>query len=168
MQMTKNKNAKVNNQNTPAGDSPGYSTLSVHAGEARQKPVNSITDPIVMASTFTFENTESIISFIENDEDRGEYGRYGVPGEKVVERKMAALENAEEAVLFSSGMAALVGIFNSKLSSGDEIIFFDECYHRSREYCKKALVSLWHRYSSSQNWATTMRWKRRLTATQKC
>ena len=139
MQMTKNKNANVTNPNAPVDGSPGYSTLAVHAGEARQKPVNSITDPIVMASTFTFENTESIISFIENDEDRGEYGRYGVPGEKVVEKKLAALEGAEEAVLFSSGMAALVGIFNSKLSSGDEIIFFDECYHRSREYCKKHL-----------------------------
>ncbi|MGB1930195.1 MAG: trans-sulfuration enzyme family protein, partial [Mariniblastus sp.] len=44
-----------------------------------------------------------------------------------------------EGILFSSGMAALVGLFNAKLSSGDEIIFFDECYHRSREYCKKHL-----------------------------
>ncbi len=139
MQMTNNKNTDAPNSTTPADAKPGYSTLSVHAGEARQKPVNSITDPIVMASTFTFENTDSIISFIENNEERGEYGRYGVPGEQVVEKKLAALSGSEEAVLFSSGMAALVGIFNSKLSSGDEIIFFDECYHRSREYCKKHL-----------------------------
>ena len=139
MQMTNNKNPDAPNSTTPADAKPGYSTLSVHAGEARQKPVNSITDPIVMASTFTFENTDSIISFIENNEERGEYGRYGVPGEQVVEKKLAALSGSEEAVLFSSGMAALVGIFNSKLSSGDEIIFFDECYHRSREYCKKHL-----------------------------
>ncbi|MDG1872389.1 MAG: aminotransferase class I/II-fold pyridoxal phosphate-dependent enzyme [Mariniblastus sp.] len=117
----------------------GISTLAVHAGEARQKPTNSITDPVVMASTFTFENTQSIIDFIENDQDRGEYGRYGVPGEKVVERKLAALEGAEDGVLFASGMAALVGLFNAKLSSNDEIIFFDECYHRSREYCRKHL-----------------------------
>jgi cystathionine gamma-synthase len=117
----------------------GVSTVAVHAGEARQKPINSITDPIVMASTFTFENTQSIIDFIENDEDRGEYGRYGVPGEKVVERKLAALEGAEEGILYSTGMAALVGLFNAKLSAGDEIVFFDECYHRSREYCRKHL-----------------------------
>lgn len=119
---------------------PGYSTLAVHAGEARQKEINSITDPIVMASTFTFEDTHSIIRFIENNEQRGEYGRYGVPGEQVVERKLAALEGAEEGILFASGMAALVGIFNSKLSAGDEIIFFDECYHRSREYCRKHMA----------------------------
>ncbi len=117
----------------------GLSTISVHAGEAHQKPIHSITDPIVMASTFTFDNTQSIINFLEQAEDRGEYGRYGVPGEKVVERKLAALEGAEEGLLFSSGMAAIVGLLNAKLSAGDEIIFFDECYHRSREYCRKHL-----------------------------
>ena len=139
MQTTIDNTTKTSIQNSPSDSKLGYSTLSVHAGEARQKSGNSITDPIVMASTFTFENTDSIISFIENNEERGEYGRYGVPGEQVVEKKLAALEGADEAVLFSSGMAALVGIFNSKLRSGDEIIFFDECYHRSREYCKKHL-----------------------------
>jgi cystathionine gamma-synthase len=118
---------------------PGLSTLAVHAGEARQKIGHSITDPIIMASTFTFENTRAIIDFIEHGGDRGEYGRYGVPGEQVVERKLAALEGAEEGVLFASGMAALVGILNALLSSGDEIIFTDECYHRSREYCRKYL-----------------------------
>ena len=139
MQTTIDNTTKTSIQSSSSDSKLGYSTLSVHAGEARQKLGNSITDPIVMASTFTFENTDSIISFIENNEERGEYGRYGVPGEQVVEKKLAALEGADEAVLFSSGMAALVGIFNSKLSSGDEIIFFDECYHRSREYCKKHL-----------------------------
>lgn len=117
----------------------GLSTTAVHAGEARQKPMDSITDPIVMASTFTFENTQSIIDYIEHKQDRGEYGRYGVPGEKVVERKMAALEGAEEGILFSTGMAAFVGLLNAKLSSGDEIVFFDECYHRSRDYCRTYL-----------------------------
>ncbi len=138
---------RLSKNKPPSGDLPaltaarkaGISTISVHAGEARQKPTNSITDPVAMASTFTFENTQAIIDFIENDEDRGEYGRYGVPGEKVVERKLAALEGAEEGILFSSGMAALVGLFNAKLSAGDEIIFFDECYHRSREYCRRHL-----------------------------
>ncbi len=125
---------------TAPAAAPGFSTLSVHAGEAREKPSHSITDPIVMASTFTFANTQAIIDFIENNEDRGEYGRYGVPGEKVVEQKLAALEGAEAGILYSSGMAALVGLLNAKLSAGDEIIFFDECYHRSREYCRKHLA----------------------------
>ena len=115
------------------------STKAVHAGEARQKPGDSITDPIFCASTYTFENTQSIIDFIEKKQPREEYGRYGNPGERVVEQKLAALEGGEEAVLYSSGMAAMVGLLMSKLSACDEVIFFDECYHRSREFCTKHL-----------------------------
>jgi cystathionine gamma-synthase len=124
---------------TAAVKPPQFSTLSVHAGEARQKPGDSITDPIFCASTFTFPNTQSVIDYIEQEQPREEYGRYGNPGERVAERKLAALEGAEAAVLFASGMAAIVGLLMSKLSAGDEVIFFDECYHRSREFCKKHL-----------------------------
>ena len=117
----------------------GLSTGSVHAGEARQKPGDAITDPIFCASTYTFADSQSIIDFIEQGQLREEYGRYGNPGEKVVERKLAALEGAEAGVLYSSGMAAIVGVFMSVLNAGDEVIFFDECYHRSREFCYKHL-----------------------------
>lgn len=119
--------------------SPGPSTLAVHAGEERQKAVNAITDPIVCAATYTFVNTQAVIEFIEQKQDREEYGRYGNPGEKVVERKLAALEGGEQALLYASGMAAIVGLLMTKLNSGDEVIFFDECYHRSREFCSKHL-----------------------------
>ena len=125
---------------TNASDTAGPSTTAVHAGEARQKPGFAITDPIFAASTYTFANTQSIIDFIEQDEPREEYGRYGNPGERVVERKLAALEGGEEAVLFASGMGALVGLLMAHLNSGDEIVFFDECYHRSREFCRKHLT----------------------------
>ena len=118
---------------------PGLSTLAVHAGEARQKIGDSITDPIVCASTFTFESSQAVIDYIEQKQPREEYGRYGNPGEKVVERKLALLEGGEEAILYSSGMAAIVGLLMSKLNAGDEVIFFDECYHRSREFCTKHL-----------------------------
>ncbi|MBI1902418.1 MAG: aminotransferase class I/II-fold pyridoxal phosphate-dependent enzyme, partial [Planctomycetia bacterium] len=40
----------------------------------------------------------------------------------------------------ATGMAAIVGLLMTKLSAGDEIIFFDECYHRSREFCEKHLA----------------------------
>ncbi len=115
------------------------STLSVHAGESRQKPCDSITDPIFCASTYTFVDTQAVIDYIEQKQPREEYGRYGNPSERVVERKLAALEGGEDAVLFSSGMAAIVGLLMSKLSACDEVIFFDECYHRSREFCAKHL-----------------------------
>ena len=118
----------------------GPSTVAVHAGEERQKAVHSITDPIVCASTYTFPSSQAVIDFIEKKEDREEYGRYGNPAEKVVERKLAAIEQGEEAVLYASGMAAIVGLLMAKLNAGDEVVFFDECYHRSREFCTKHLA----------------------------
>ncbi len=131
----------------PRQDSPtqpkvkraGLSTTSVHAGEARRKPNDAITDSICCSSTFTFESTQSIIDYIQQKQDREEYGRYGNPNEKVVERKLAALDSAEDAIIYSSGMAAIVGLLIAKLSAGDEIVIFDQCYHRSREFCAKHL-----------------------------
>lgn len=121
-------------------DSVGASTLSVHGGEARQKDSSSITDPIYAASTYTFADTQAVVDYIEQNQQREEYGRYGNPSERVVERKLAALEGGESALLFTTGMTAFVGLLMAKLNAGDEVIFFDECYHRSREFCGKHLA----------------------------
>lgn len=118
----------------------GLSTRCVHAGERRQKPEGSITAPIFNAATYTFESTDSLMRFVEGEEQREEYGRYGSPNERSVEAKLAALDGAEDAIVYSSGMAAIVGLLMCKLSAGDEIVFFDQCYHRSREFCAKHLA----------------------------
>jgi cystathionine gamma-synthase len=123
----------------PISPSAGPSTMAVHAGEDRQKTCHSITDPIFVASTYTFADTQSVINYIEQKQPREEYGRYGNPSERVLERKIAALEGGEAALVFSSGMSALVVLLLSKLNAGDEVVFFDECYHRSREFCSKHL-----------------------------
>ncbi|MFM9117934.1 MAG: trans-sulfuration enzyme family protein, partial [Planctomycetota bacterium] len=117
----------------------GASTLAVHAGEAHHKLADAIVDPIVCAATYTFDNTQAVLDFIQQKQQREEYGRYGNPGEKVVERKLAALDGGETALLFATGMAAIVGLLMAKVNGGDEVIFFDECYHRSREFCTKHL-----------------------------
>ena len=123
----------------PTDTARGLSTECAHAGEIRHKPEGSITTPIFSASTFTFESTDRLIEFVEGREQREEYGRYGNPNERSVERKLAALERSEDAILYSSGMAAIVGLLMSRLNAGDEIVFFDQCYHRSREFCTKHL-----------------------------
>jgi cystathionine gamma-synthase len=125
-----------------ASDPHGHhlETLAVHAGEQRQKPGDAITDAIFCASTFTFRSTDELIEFVEGRHDREEYGRYGNPNERSVEKKLAALEGAESAIVYGSGMAAFVGLLMTKVSAGDEVIFFDQCYHRSREFCGKTLA----------------------------
>ncbi len=120
-------------------ESVGFSTQSVHAGERSQKAEGAIATPIYTASTFTFESTASLLRFVNGEEEREEYGRYGTPNERSVEAKLAALEGAEDSVVYSSGMAAIVGVLMSRLNQGDEIVFFDQCYHRSREFCSKHL-----------------------------
>ncbi len=137
---TKEKPAVTSTSPPPASAvREGVSTLAVHAGEHRQKYGDAITDAIFCSSTFTFPDTQSVIDFIEQKQPREEYGRYGNPSEKFVEQKLAALEGGEAALLYSSGMAAIVGVLMAKLNAGDEVIFFDECYHRSREFCAKHL-----------------------------
>ena len=89
-----------------------------HAGEERQKALDSITDPIVCASTYTFASTQAVIDYIEQKQNREEYGRYGNPGEKVVERKLAVMEGGEEALLYATGMSAIVGLLMAKLNAG--------------------------------------------------
>jgi cystathionine gamma-synthase len=127
----------------PSSASPrplrGMSSLSVHAGEDRVKPCFSMTDPIFCTATYTFANTQAVLDFVRQKQPRDEYGRYGNPSEKVVERKLAALEGGQAAILYPSGLAAVAGLLLAKLSPGDEIILVNECYHRTREMCVKDL-----------------------------
>ena len=121
---------------TPHGaDGRGWSTISIHAGEARQKPGDAVTDAIYCTSTYTFESLAAAREFYINKQPREEYGRYGNPSEKVLERKLAALEGGEEALLYGSGMSALAGLLLAKVQAGDEVVLFDQCYHRTRELC---------------------------------
>lgn len=122
------------------GPQSQWSTLSVHAGEDREpKPRGAVTDPIFCSSTYAFADTQSLVEFIEKKLPREEYARYGNPTEKTVERKLAVLEAAEDCVLYATGMAAVTGLFLAKLNAGDELVFFDELYQRTRELCENEL-----------------------------
>lgn len=116
-----------------------FSTPAVHAGEARRKPFGALTTPIVQTSTYTFTDTEEILSFMEEKaagvaKVRDEYGRYSNPTQSAAERKIAALEGGEQALLFSSGMSAITTTMAALLSGGDHLILASDCYHRTREF----------------------------------
>ena len=116
-----------------------FSTQAVHAGEEKRKPYGAITTPIIQASTYTFENTAEILDYMQrlaaNDPDvRDEYGRYGNPTQKVVERKIAALEGGEQALLFASGMCAITTALLTLLSSGDHLVIISGSYRRTHEF----------------------------------
>ncbi|MEN6383853.1 MAG: PLP-dependent aspartate aminotransferase family protein [Phycisphaerales bacterium] len=117
----------------------GFSTTAVHAGEIRYNEYGSITTPIVQTSTFIFRNTEEIKQLAQGVKDRFEYGRYGHPTQVAAERKLAALENAEDAVLFSTGMSAITTTLFALLKSGDHIILTDDAYKRTLDFALKCL-----------------------------
>ena len=98
-----------------------------------------MTDPIFCTATYTFANTQAALDFVAEKQPRDEYSRYSNPGERVAERKLAALEGGQSAVLYASGMAAIAGLLLAKLKAGDQVVLFNECYHRTRELCVKYL-----------------------------
>jgi cystathionine gamma-synthase len=117
----------------------GPSTQSVHAGEARTKPGNAITTPITQTATYTFADTRELCDYFEGHIEREEYGRYGNPTQRAAESKLAALDGAEDGLLFSSGMAAITTSLFAMLSRGAHVIVTDDAYRRTRQFLTQIL-----------------------------
>ena len=122
------------------------STNAVHAGEADSRSHRSLTVPVVNSSVYTFENVAALQDYVRESAhistpSREKYGRYGNPTVRAAERKIAGLEGAEEALLVSSGMAAITGTLLVLLSAGDHMILTNESYHStlvfSTEFLKR-------------------------------
>jgi cystathionine gamma-synthase len=117
----------------------GYSTLAVHGGEDRLKYADSVTVPIVQTSTFIFQDEYDIAEYTSGKKKRFEYARYGNPTVRTAELKLAALEGAEEALLFDCGMSALTHALLALLSSGDHIILTSDVYKKTLQFAQKDL-----------------------------
>ena len=124
-------------------DSPrrpgGPSTRAVHAGERDHHEDSALTTPIHQTSTFWFEDSAELREFAEGRKPRDEYGRYSNPTWRAVERKLSGLENAEETVLFGSGMAAATTSFLALLPKGSHIVVTNDCYRRTRQFIQQFL-----------------------------
>ena len=122
-------------------------TLSVHGGESKRKPYGSLTMPVVQTSTYSFEDTAALVEHMRRKEQgleplRGEYGRYGNPTQEVVERKLAALEGGEQALVLASGMAAITCTLLAFLSAGDHYILTADCYRKTRQFSLEFMKKL--------------------------
>jgi cystathionine gamma-synthase len=120
------------------------STEAVHAGERRFRAHHSLTVPIVQTSVYTFANSGALLNYLDEkmfweEPEREDYGRYGNPTVRAVEAKLAALEGAQDAMLVSSGMAAVTTTLLLLVSQGDHLILTDDCYHSTLDYCQKFL-----------------------------
>jgi len=120
----------------------GSSTSAVHGGEREHQQTEAITTPIYQTSTFWFHNSEELIAYQEGRLHREEYGRYGNPTWKAVERKLCELEGAEEAVLFASGMCAATTLFFTLLPTGSHLVVTSDCYRRTRQFIRDYLARM--------------------------
>ncbi len=128
---------------------PGHSTEAVHGRiiGRRSKAYNSLVTPVVQTATYTFEDTADLRAFMEAKMwggdpamvDRGEYGRYGNPTVRSVEKRLAHLDHGGDAILFPTGMAAITNVLLSILLAGSHVIFTDDCYRRTRQFCQNFL-----------------------------
>ncbi len=114
-------------------------TEVVHAGEPRSHAHHAVTPPIVQTATYSFRDTAALVDYMEGREDRDEYGRYGNPSVRVVEARLAALEGAEEALLFGSGMAAITTAILALVKGGAHVVLFADCYRRTRQFVTQTL-----------------------------
>jgi cystathionine gamma-synthase len=114
-------------------------TRAVHAGEARAKPQDAVTTPVVLASTYTFESAEALRRHHRREVEREEYGRYGNPTVRAAELKIADLDGAEDAALFGSGMAAITTTLLAMLRSGHHVVLTRDCYRRTRQFVTAVL-----------------------------
>lgn len=115
-------------------------TPAVHSGEPARFAHDSLTLPIIQTATYTFANTAELVAYMQGQREREEYGRYGNPTVRVLEERIAALELAEDAVVFSSGMAAITSAILALVGQGAHVVLFNDCYRRTRQFVTSFLA----------------------------
>jgi cystathionine beta-lyase/cystathionine gamma-synthase len=103
-------------------------TRAVHAGERVRAPRRPAGAAIYQTAPFVFDSTEELDrAFAEGGRD-GVYSRQGNPTVRTAEEKLAALEDAEEAVAFASGLAAVGAVVSSLVASGERVLASTDLY----------------------------------------
>jgi len=98
-----------------------FETGAIHDVHERNA-FGALAAPIFQTSTFVFDDAKQGGDRFAGVDDGFMYTRLGNPTVRFLERKIAAMENAEACVVFSSGMGAISGTLLTLLSSGDHII----------------------------------------------
>lgn len=89
---------------------PSIYTTAVHAGERAPKPeFTPVATPVYNSSSFFYEDMETLDAAFAGTYGGPIYTRYGNPTVTALETAVAALEQGETAMAYSSGMAAIHG-----------------------------------------------------------
>ncbi len=109
----------------------GLSTLCIHAGTHLDETTGGACSPIYTSTAFGFPNAAKV----------NLYPRYfNTPNQRVIQRKLAALERGEDALVFGSGMAAIATMLFACLKPGDHAAFPADLYGGTQQLVTKELV----------------------------
>jgi cystathionine beta-lyase/cystathionine gamma-synthase len=117
-----------------AGDSLDFETRVAHAGiGVRTGEETSTAPPIVPSTTFTYDSIDAVHAALTPEGQGYAYARNANPTVVLLERTLADLEGAEDAVAFGSGLAAIeTSIIGLGLQAGDTVLAGRDLYGGSR------------------------------------
>jgi cystathionine beta-lyase len=118
------------------------SHILTHLGEERELGYDAVVPPIVQSGNFTYPTVAAMRATVQQEFDRPLYTRGFNPTVAMLRKKLAALEHAEDALVFSSGSAAIAAAVMSFTKAGDHIV----CVHKPYSWTKKLLAELLSRF----------------------
>lgn len=118
------------------------SHILTHLGEDREHGYDAVVPPIVQSGNFTYPTVAAMRAVVQKEMEKPLYSRGFNPTVGILREKIAALEHAEDALVFSSGSAAVASAVISFVKAGDHIV----CVEKPYSWTKKLLVELLPRF----------------------
>ena len=97
-------------------------------GEDREMYFNAVTPPIFQTSNFSFKTVKDFRKGFEDESSSFMYSRATNPTLKILSQKMAALDGAEDCLVFNSGAGTIFAAVLANVKSGDHIISVKDPY----------------------------------------
>lgn len=105
-----------------------FETKQIHAGYEAKDHSDSLATPLYQTSTFCFPDAETGENRFAGADSGYVYSRLGNPTVKVLEERIAVLENGERGLAFGSGMAAVSAVLIGLTKTGDHILCSEGIY----------------------------------------
>ena len=126
------------------------SNILNHLGEERELGYHAVVPPIVQSGNFSYPSVAAMRAVVQQEMERPLYTRGFNPTVGILRKKVAALEHAEDALIFSSGSAAIAAAVMSFVKAGDHIV----CVNKPYSWTKKLLVELLERFDVAHTFVT--------------
>lgn len=97
-------------------------------GEDREEYFRAVAPPIMQTSNFAFKKVDELRKSFENEYSTWLYSRGLNPTVEILRKKLAALDGAEDCLVFNSGAAAIFAAVLANVKSGDHIVSVSNPY----------------------------------------